>query len=42
MNEQSTDVLSDEALEAEGEDQVELGDAAQKKGEGFVEKEIGF
>jgi len=42
VDEQSTDVLSDEALEAEVEDQVELGDAAQKKGEGFVEKEIGF
>lgn len=40
MNEQSTDVLSDEALEAEGEDQADLGDAAQKKGEEFVSSGI--
>lgn len=42
MDKQTTDMLSDEALEAEVEDQVELGDAAQKKGEGFMGKEIEF
>jgi len=40
VDEQSTDVLNDEALESEVEDQADLGDAAQKKGEGFVENEI--
>jgi len=40
VNEQSTDVLSDEALEADVEDQGDLGDGAQKKGDGFVEKTI--
>ena len=40
MDEQTVDVMSNEALEADADDQVELGDAAQKKGEGFMSKEI--
>ena len=39
MDEQTTDVMSDEeALEAE--DEIDLGDAIKKKGEGFMGKTI--
>jgi hypothetical protein len=40
MDEQATDVLSDDALDAESEDTADLGDAVKKKGEGFVGKTI--
>ncbi|HZO31651.1 MAG TPA: hypothetical protein VFH48_37295 [Chloroflexota bacterium] len=41
MDEQAIDVMSNEtALEGQADDQPDLGDAAQKKGEGFMSKEI--
>lgn len=42
MDEQTVDVMSNEALEADADDQADLGDATQKKGEGFMGKEIEF
>lgn len=42
MDEQTADVMIDDALEAEAEAQAELGDAARKKGDGFIGKQIEF
>ncbi|HZO31647.1 MAG TPA: hypothetical protein VFH48_37275 [Chloroflexota bacterium] len=43
MDEQVTDTLSDtDALEAETDDEAGLGDAAKKKGDGFIQSDVDF
>jgi hypothetical protein len=40
MSEQIEAAAGEEGLEAEHDDPTELGDAAQKKGEGFIGKGV--